>query len=175
MKPTYCECAIRVCLMPTTTTRTTTTMSATLPTTVSTTESTSAPTASAIDANQTLQESNSSSAITMPAAQSPKDNAALIGGIVGGAVGLLLVGVLIAVCVARNRRQPKAHNASALHSVHSTTAPSESNYSSVPPSDSPEKDNYGRVPLSKYGGAVLHSPIQSHYDSLKPSEIAEPA
>jgi hypothetical protein len=41
-----------------------------------------------ISTNQTLQESHAS-AITMPAAQSPEDNIALIGGVVGGAVALL--------------------------------------------------------------------------------------
>jgi hypothetical protein len=55
----------------------------------------SVPTETTIGANQTVQESNSS-AITMPAAQSPEDNAALIGGIVGGAIALLLIGALIA-------------------------------------------------------------------------------
>lgn len=49
------------------------------------------------------------SAITTPAAQSSEDkNAALIGGIVGGAVALLLVGALIAFLVLRSRRQPKS-------------------------------------------------------------------
>jgi hypothetical protein len=57
----------------------------------------------------------------MPAAQSPEDNAALIGGIVGGAVALLLIGALIAFCVVRSRRNGKGQadvdpNAQALQS-----------------------------------------------------------
>jgi hypothetical protein len=43
----------------------------------------------------------------MRAAESPNDSSALIGGIVGGAVALLLVGALVAFCVVRQRRQSK--------------------------------------------------------------------
>jgi hypothetical protein len=42
-----------------------------------------------------------------PSTEPSNDNAALIGGIVGGVVALLLVGGLIAFFVARNRRQRK--------------------------------------------------------------------
>jgi len=63
-------------------------------------------------ANSSAQQdtNTNSSAITMPAAQSPKDNAALIGGIVGGVVALLLVGALIAFCVIRSRRPQSKDN-----------------------------------------------------------------
>jgi hypothetical protein len=134
MKPSICTCHMRTCSMPTTTT-TSTTLPKTPPTTPTPTTSTPPTT---IGANQTLQESHAS-AITMPAAQSPEDNIALIGGVVGGAVALLLIGALIAFCVVRSRRQSKDNNANSLHSVHSTTTSPQSSYSRVPPAQS----NYG--------------------------------
>jgi len=50
---------------------------------------------------------DSHSTIAMPAAQSPDNTLALIGGIVGGTVALLLVLGLIAFCVLRSRRSDK--------------------------------------------------------------------
>jgi hypothetical protein len=80
----------------------------------------------------------------MPAAQTPEDNSdsALIGGIVGGALSLLLlVGALIAFCVMRNRRQD------------STSTPLESNYGRI----APDQGNYRDA--------------GSHYDVLNPTEL----
>jgi len=113
------------------------------------TTSTTLPT---IGANQTVQESNSS-ATTMPAAQMPEDNSALIGGIVGGALALLLIGTLIAFCAVRSRQQPKDSNASAL--------PPESNYGRVPPAQS----NYSEVAVQPVGA------VGSHYDVLNANEL----
>lgn len=45
-----------------------------------------------------------STVVAMPVTKSPTDNVALIGGIVGGAVALLILGAVVAVIVARNRR-----------------------------------------------------------------------
>jgi hypothetical protein len=99
----------------------------------------------------------------------------LIGGIVGGAIGLLLIGALIAVCVVRSRRQPNDSNASALHSVHSTTTP-QSNYGRVPPAQS----NYSERALaadtrsSNYGilNANEVAPAHNrHYDVLNANEL----
>jgi hypothetical protein len=123
-----------------------------------------------ISTNQTLQESHAS-AITMPAAQSPEDNIALIGGVVGGAVALLLIGALIAFCVVRSRRQSKDNNANSLHSVHSTTTSPQSNYGRVPPAQS----NYSRVPpaQSNYSERSF-APAEtrsSHYDVLNANEL----
>jgi len=101
----------------------------------------SAPTATTIDANQTIQESNSS-AITMPAAQSSEDNAALIGGIVGGAIALILIGALIACCVVRSRRNRRVDvdpNAQVLQSRPS------SNYGNAPRRDAPPNNNYSDI------------------------------
>jgi hypothetical protein len=66
----------------------------------------------------------------MPAAQSPDSNAVLIGGIVGGAVALLLIGALIACCFVRSRRNNKEQP---------STDPSAHALQSRPPS------NYGRI------------------------------
>lgn len=95
----------------------------------------------------------------MPAAQSPEDDAALIGGIIGGAITLVLIGALIAFCVARSRRkQPKDNNASVLYSA--TTAPPESNYGRIAPTQS----NYTEtVSIAQSGN--------SHYDSLNANEL----
>jgi hypothetical protein len=97
----------------------------------------------------------------MPAAQSPEDNIALIGGVVGGAVALLLIGALIAFCVVRSRRQSKDNNANALHSVHSTTTSPQSNYCRVPPAQS----NYSE---RSFAPAETRS---SHYDVLNANEL----
>jgi len=81
----------------------------------------------------------------MPAAQSPKDNTALIGGIVGGAIALVLVGALIAFCVSRKRqgRQSKDIDAGAQQLA---STPLESNYGCVPPEASTPQ--YDKVPLA---------------------------
>jgi hypothetical protein len=98
-------------------------------TTAISTASTSALTETTIGANQTLQESHAS-AITMPAAQSPEDNIALIGGVVGGAVALLLIGALIAFCVVRSRRNNK-EQPYADPSAHALQSRSSSNYGRI--------------------------------------------
>jgi hypothetical protein len=102
-------------------------------TTAISTASTSTLTETTIGANQTLQDSHAS-AITMPAAQSPNDNYALIGGIIGGVVALILLGALIACLVVRSRRQPKdSDNGDSALQV-KANAPLESNYGRLPPS-----------------------------------------
>jgi len=82
----------------------------------------------------------------MPAGHSSQDNSTLIGGIVGGAVALLLIGALIAFCIVRSRRnsegQPDADgNAHALQST--------------PPS------NYGRLNLTDRPAST-----STHYTDL---------
>jgi hypothetical protein len=102
-------------------------------TTAISTASTSALTETTIGANQPLQDSHAS-AITMPAAQSPNDNYALIGAIIGGVVALILLGALIACLVVRSRRQPKdSDNGDSALQV-KANAPLESNYGRLPPS-----------------------------------------
>jgi hypothetical protein len=83
----------------------------------------------------------------MPAGQSPEDNSALIGGIVGGIVAFLLVGALIAFCVVRNRRQPKDSTSTLPESNYGRIAVAQSNYS-----DAPQTGN-------------------SHYDVLSANEL----
>jgi hypothetical protein len=77
-------------------------------------------------------------AISSTDAQLP-DNAALIGGIVGGIIALLLVGGLIAFVVARNRRRDNNNG------VASTTAPS----------------NYDRIPTAINNSDVLYDDVDA--------------
>jgi hypothetical protein len=160
MKPTTCTCEMRACSMRTTT------MSMTLPTTTTTSASSSTatpstqPTSSLVsssnvnsrlaDQTLTVQDADSST-ITMPAAQSPNDNTALIGGIVGGAVALLLIGALTAFCVVRRRRNHKepSNAGSASHYGHIGKVVDRSasnNYSNLVVAQ-PEHDTYGNGQL----------------------------
>jgi hypothetical protein len=95
-------------------------------------------------------------AIMTPAVpQSPTDNSALIGGIVGaGIVALLLVCGLTAFSMARNQTKEQEHDGS-----RSESAPSQS--------------NYGRIPAasSNYGESAIVVPHRDHYDSLTAEEI----
>ena len=126
MKPSNCKCEMRACSIPTTTTPPPPLLTLpSLATSAIPTASMSAPTEPTIGANQTLPESN-----TMPAAQSPNDNTALIGGIVGGAVALLLIGALIACCVVRSRRNNK-EQPNADPSAHALQSRSSSNYGRI--------------------------------------------
>jgi hypothetical protein len=80
--------------------------------------------------------------ISFTDADSPDDNAALIGGIVGGIVALLLVGGLIAFLVARSRRSHNHEdnsNSNAIALPSSTTAAPSSTiiYDRVMPAISP--------------------------------------
>lgn len=83
----------------------------------------------------------------MPAAQSPKDNAALIGGIVGGAVALLLIGALIAFFVVRSRRKHKQQLDPSALSLRSTPP---SNYARVNLSDRPASNYTGLFATSEH-------------------------
>lgn len=69
------------------------------------------------------------------------DNIALIGGIVGGAVALLLVGALVAFCVARRRRNSHRQGQHAVQ-----TPSNSSNYGRVDNSAA-ASSNYGDVKL----------------------------
>jgi hypothetical protein len=124
-------------------------------TTAISTASTSALTETTIGANQTLQESHAS-AITMPAAQSPDSNAALIGGIVGGAVALLLIGALIACCVVRSRRNNKEQP---------NGDPKARALQSRPPS------NYGGIDNIPRGTAPCKQQLQRHHGSPTTSQL----
>jgi hypothetical protein len=85
----------------------------------------------------------------------PDSNAALIGGIVGGIVALLLIGGLIAFLVARSRRNLNHHD-NAIQ-ITSTT---------------PTQNNYNRIgiPKNNYNDRIQASSRQN-YDSLTPREI----
>lgn len=104
-----------------------------------------------------LSSVDNSSAITTPAAQSPEDedenSGALIGGIVGVVIVLLLVGALIAFWVVRSRRQPKDKDVSADN-------PPESNYGRIPPA----RSNYDVV-------AIAPKAENSHYEVLNADEL----
>jgi type II secretory pathway pseudopilin PulG len=98
----------------------------------------------------------------MPAVESPDDNSALIGGIVGGAIALLLLGALIAFCVARSRRNRKVqqednstgHIASTLQSTRS---------------------EYGRIVANNPNNDYADVPIvpPSNYDTLGRHQTAD--
>jgi hypothetical protein len=104
----------------------------------------------------------------IPATESPEaDKSALIGGIVGGVVALILVAALIGFIVARIRQQQErkdddhqlpSTNAAAVHSA--TVASPNSNYGHIQPSISNYSEHF-----------VVESPSRGHYDSLAASEI----
>jgi hypothetical protein len=87
-------------------------------------------------------ETSTSSNATVSAASLPStdDNAALIGGIGGGIVALLLFGCLVALLVARSRRREKgeANSGAALQSVRQSTSGEqpENNYGVIAPQQS---------------------------------------
>jgi hypothetical protein len=119
-------------------------------------QQTSPMTASAASATQLDTETNATAGVaTLPTdAASSEDNGALIGGIVGGIIALLLVGGLVAFLVARSRRHGEPNNDAALQSVWSTdmreavdtgTAVHRSNYDTL--ALSPPEKNYGLLNL----------------------------
>jgi hypothetical protein len=100
----------------------------------------------------------------MPATSEPSqshDNTALIGGVVGGVVALLIVVGVIAFIVSRNRKA-KANQQS-----------TKDGHSLSPPAvlARPSNSNYDRIDIrspSHYSEtANLESPTRDHYDSLK--------
>jgi hypothetical protein len=124
---------------------------------------------------------NVTAIVAMPstAALSP-DNGALIGGIVGGIVALLLVGGLIAFLVARTRRRrgepqpsidaPLTPQASVGESKSNTdvddktgAALHRSNYESLALSPPPES-NYGAVGVKQSNNANYSTPVSNRND-----------
>jgi hypothetical protein len=103
--------------------------------------------------------------IAMPATQPSDDNTALIGGIVGGVVALLIVVGVIAFIVMRNRKakanQQSTNDGHSLSPPAVLAQPSNSNYDRI---DSPSPSHYSER-------ANVQSPTQNHYDSLKAGEI----
>jgi hypothetical protein len=102
----------------------------------------------------------------MPATTQPSDdNTALIGGIVGGVVALLIVVGVIAFIVMRNRKakadQRSTNDGHSLSPPAVLAQPSNSNYDRI---DIPSPSHYSEK-------ANVQSPTQNHYDSLKASEI----
>jgi hypothetical protein len=99
----------------------------------------------------------------VPATQQPSpDNTALIGGVVGGVVALLIVVGVIAFIVMRNRKATA--NQQSTNDGHSLSPPAQ-----------PSKSNYDRIDIpspSHYSErANVQSPAQNHYDSLNAGEI----
>lgn len=90
---------------------------------------------------------------------------ALIGGIVGGIVALLLIAGVIAFIVMRNRKakanQQSTNDGHSLNPIAVLAQPSNSNYDRI---DIPSPSHYSET-------ANVQSPSQNHYDSLKVSEI----
>jgi len=147
----------------TTTTTTTTAMTITLPmrTPVSNAESpiTSEPTLSSIQSavgnatnTTSMISANQSSAVTMPAAESTENNSALIGGIVGGAVALILVGALIVFFVLRSRKARQDSNADQnAHATQSIRAP---------------PNNYGQLSIVQSAGySEIPTKPPTNYDN----------
>jgi hypothetical protein len=89
--------------------------------------------------------------------ESPNNNAALIGGIVGGVFAFLLFGGLIAFFVTRSRRIVNHDDSDAM----ATNA-------------DPALGNYGRIP-TKHNNYSDHfdtsSSKQKQYDTLTPNEL----
>jgi hypothetical protein len=103
--------------------------------------------------------------IAMPATQrtDTDDNSALIGGVVGGVVALLIVVGVIAFIVMRNRKAKD--NQQSTNDGHSLSPPvviaQPSNYDR---NDIPSTSHYSDI-------ANVQSPTQNHYDSLNANEI----
>jgi hypothetical protein len=94
-------------------------------------------------------------------AQPSNDNAALIGGIVGGVVALLLVGGLIAFLVARNRRNVNQQdNNNAMTNTTATSTAVLSNYDRIPTKINNYSDRVG-----------VDASSRNHYEALTPNEL----
>jgi hypothetical protein len=111
---------------------------------------------------------------TDPLPSDSVDSAALIGGIVGGVVGLLLIGGLIAFLVTRSRRRAKGEpsNNAALQSVRQSMSNNagagvasqrSSNYEPLPLSPNPSQHNYVAW-SSEENGYAKPSPNRSEYE-----------
>lgn len=149
--PIVCACARRVCSVTNSPQLTNTTWASISATLVTTSENTS------MTAISLPIMPSTASTLDISLQGSEDDTAPLIGGIVGGFIAVLVVVGIVAVILARNRRTQAKQNGG------------------PPTADAPAKGNYDRVPSSQYGGAVSRSPAHSHYDSLKPSEVSQPA
>jgi hypothetical protein len=96
--------------------------------------------------------------VAMPAtdSQSSEDNAALIGGIIGGIVALLLIVGAIAFILMRSNRKVKAHDLG-----QPVARPINGNYDQI---DFPSSSHYSN-------SANVQSSMPNHYDSLTPNEV----
>jgi beta-lactamase regulating signal transducer with metallopeptidase domain len=106
---------------------------------------------------------NATAGVATPSSdtQPSNDNAALIGGIVGGIVALLLVGGLIAFLVARNRRNANEQdNNKAMTNTTAASPAVSSNYDRIPTKISNFSDRVDAAQASK-----------NHYDMLTPNEL----
>jgi hypothetical protein len=92
-------------------------------------------------------------------AQPSNDNAALIGGIVGGVVALLLVGGLIAFLVARNRRNANQQDNN-IAMTNTTATSTASNYDRIPTKINNYNDRVG-----------IDASSRNHYEALAPNEV----
>jgi hypothetical protein len=103
----------------------------------------------------------------MPATQPSDDNTAMIGGIVGGVVALLIVVGVIAFIVMRNRKA-KANQQSANDGHSLSLSPP---VAIAQPSNNDRNDN--DIPSTSHYIAYVHaqSPTQDHYDTLTAGEI----
>jgi hypothetical protein len=106
---------------------------------------------------------NATAGVATPSsdAQPSNDNAALIGGVVGGVVALLLIGGLIAFLVARNRRSVnQLDNNNAMTNTTATSTAVLSNYDRIPTKINNYSDHVG-----------VNASSGNHYDSLTPNEL----
>jgi hypothetical protein len=138
--------------------------STTIPTTTTTTMSISGLLQTATILTAVVE---STTLVAVPETQPSDDNIALIGGIVGGIVALILIVGVIAFIVARNRKAKESQG----HSLQSS--PPAPGSALVQPSNS----NYDRINIqptsnSNYAARAVESPTQpSHYDALRPNEV----
>jgi hypothetical protein len=107
--------------------------------------------------------------------EAPDDNAALIGGIVGGAVALLLIGGLIAFFVARSRRSAKDepnNNGAALQPVRQ----SDMHDAGARAGATSRHSNYDSFALSAPENDYGNGDIDQNYDawSTKENNYAKP-
>jgi hypothetical protein len=95
----------------------------------------------------------------IPPTDAPDDNAALIGGIVGGIVALILIGGLIAfLVVVRSRNLNHDNNSNAMTS----TTPTPSNYNRIPTKNTNYNDRIG---------VAVDASSGKHYDALASNEL----